>query len=447
MKKPLKYIVCLIYCLVISQCAFAYDFEDYGLYYNIVSSTEKTCGLALVEKGIVARDEGIITIPQTVTDNGVTYTVTQIQSNAFNELYELKEVSIPQTITSIGARAFSQCTGLVQFKIPAHIETIGDYAFQNCSHLEDVIIEDSKNVLNLGLKVFYQTPVKYAYIGRSFTAKQEPYGYAESLIFQDYKSLKSIDFGKEVTSIPKYAFYGCQFTSLSLPDNLIVIPDDAFENCWSLESVILPSNLERIEWAGFRGCGKLVNIHFPQSLKYIGADGFMGFAGESIDLTETSLTFIESGAFRACYNLKEIKLPESLIEIGPTCFQSSQISTITIPKNVQTIGGIAFNVCPNLETIYCLAETPPTTEESTFDQEAYEQATLYVPKGTKDLYSKKGAWKYFKTIHEIESNNIESITSEYQGPVYFDIKGNIVTKPIEGRHVKSTSVKNAFIIL
>ncbi len=447
MIKLLKYIGCLISCLVISKCAFAYDFEDYGLYYNIVSSTEKTCGLAHVEKGIVAKYDGIITVPQTVTDKGITYTVTQIQSNAFIQLNELKDVNIPKTVNSIGSRAFSQCTSLVQFIIPAHIETIGDYAFQNCSRLEDIIIEDSQNILNLGLKVFYQTPIKYAYIGRSFTAKQEPYGYAESLIFQNSKSLKSIDFGKEVTSIPKYAFYGCQFTTLSLPDNLTVISDDAFENCWSLESVVLPSNLERIEWAGFRGCGKLVDIQFPKSLNYIGADGFMDFAGERIDLSETSLTIIESGAFRACYNLKEIKLPESLIEIGPTCFQSSQIYTITIPKNVQTIGGIAFNVCPNLETIYCLAETPPTTEESTFDQDAYEQATLYVPKGTKDLYSKKGAWKYFKTIQEIESATIESISSNNQIPVYFDINGNVVSEPIESRPIKSTKVKNTFIVL
>lgn len=442
----LKNIV-VVSSFVICQCAYAYDFEDYGLYYNIISSSEKTCGLALVEKGIVAQYEGVITIPQTVADNGITYTVTQIQSNAFNQLYELKGVNIPQTVTSIGSRAFSQCTSLVQFNIPAHIETIGDYAFQNCSHLEDVIIEDSQNILNLGLKVFYQTPVKYAYIGRSFTAKQDLYDYAESVIFQDYKSLKSIDFGKEVTSIPEYAFYGCRFSTLSLPDNLTIISDDAFENCWSLESVVLPSNLERIEWAAFRGCSNLTDIKFPQTLKYIGSDGFMDFAGESLDLTETSLSIIESCAFRACNNLKEIKLPESLIEIGPTCFQSSQISTITIPKNVKTIGGFAFNICPNLETVYCLAETPPTTEESTFDQTTYELATLYVPKGTKDLYSKKGAWKYFKTIQEIESASIETINSDNQNPIYFDINGNIVSEPIENRPLKSTNVMNTFIVL
>lgn len=447
MRNLFKQIVVVVSSFVICQCAFAYDFEDYGLYYNIISSSEKTCGLALVEKGIVAQYEGVITIPQTVADNGITYTVTQIQSNAFSQLYELKEVAIPQTITSIGSRAFSHCTSLVQFKIPAHIETIGDYAFQNCSSLEDVIIEDSQNVLDLGLKVFNQTPVKYAYIGRSFTAKQDIYGYAESVIFQDYKSLKSIDFGKEVTSIPKYAFYGCQFTTLSLPDNLTTIPSDAFESCWSLESVILPSNLERIEWAGFRGCHKLVDIQFPKTIKYIGPDGFMDFAGESLDLTETSLTVIDGGAFRACYNLKEIKLPESLIEIGPTCFQSSLITTITIPKNVQTIGGIAFNICPNLKTVYCLAETPPTTEESTFDQITYEQATLYVPEGTKDLYSKKGAWKYFKNIHEINSASIEIINSDNQNPIYFDINGNIVSEPIEGRPLKTTNIKNTFIVL
>lgn len=444
----MKKFILFILLAVTSQVIQAYDFEDFGMYYNIISSSQKTCGLAHVENGIVSLNNGKISIPETVNFEGNDYTVTQIQSMAFHNLTTLTSIEMPSTIESIGFSAFSGCTSLTDFNIPSHIKSIGDYAFQSCLRLENIVIDNAETSLSLGLKVFKDTPVKHAYIGRSFTAKSDKYGYAESVIFANYTDITSIEFGENVTSIPEYAFYGCQFTELILPDNLEVIPSDAFESCWSLETLVLPKHLKRILSAAFRGCGKLNHIVFPSTLEYIGWDGFMDFNGMTLDLSGTSVSFIGSGAFRSCANLTEIILPESLVEIEPTAFQSAQIVSIKFPPSVKTIGSIAFNLCDKLTSVYCESITPPTSVEDTFDTNTYENATLYVPIGCSNAYSRSGAWKYFKSIKETDYSGIDSINIDDDKPLrYIDIFGNPINTPGADKLIKQTNETNLFIVI
>jgi len=51
-------------------------------------------------------------IPETITYNGVTYTVTSIGNGAFENNTNLTDVTIPLTITSIGESAFAGCSNL-----------------------------------------------------------------------------------------------------------------------------------------------------------------------------------------------------------------------------------------------------------------------------------------------------------------------------------------------
>lgn len=51
-------------------------------------------------------------IPETITYNGVTYTVTSIGNGAFENNTNLTDVTIPSTITSIGESAFAGCSNL-----------------------------------------------------------------------------------------------------------------------------------------------------------------------------------------------------------------------------------------------------------------------------------------------------------------------------------------------
>ena len=68
---------------------------------------------------------GPVTIPERVTYDGATYSVTTIGDYAFSDCTGLTSVTIPSSVTSIGKSAFSGCTGLTRVTVPRAVTEIG----------------------------------------------------------------------------------------------------------------------------------------------------------------------------------------------------------------------------------------------------------------------------------------------------------------------------------
>ena len=111
--------------LVSAAPVSAYDFAVDGIYYNVVSLPDLTCA---VTKGDMDYS-GDITIPEQVTYNGRTLTVTSIGDRAFSSCSGLTSVNIPNSVTSIGYGAFLGCTGLTSVIIPNSVTSIDNSAF------------------------------------------------------------------------------------------------------------------------------------------------------------------------------------------------------------------------------------------------------------------------------------------------------------------------------
>lgn len=223
----------------------------------------------------------VVVIPSKI--NGVT--VTTIGTDAFLGL-NITSVTIPGSVTEIGANAFAGCTNLTSVTYGGDWSNLtiqsGNPAVQDAANAP---LFDFEFILNNTAVVV----TNYKYNGAA----------ADVTIPSRYQ-------GKPVTTIGHAAFFNSAVTSVTIPDSVTSISDEAFINC-----------------------PKLTNISIPNSVTYIGFS-----------------------AFSSCTSLKSITLPSSLSFISGALFLGcSQLTTIHIPVSVTSIGNNAFVDCPSLMTV------------------------------------------------------------------------------------------------
>ena len=281
-----KYRHLLLFLLILMSCigARAHDFVADGIYYNITSSSVPYT-VAVAYKGTSSLQysgeySGAITIPESVTYNGVTYSVTSIGEEAFYYCSGLTSVTIPSSVTSINDYAFSRCSGLTSVTIGNSVTSIGEGAFYYCRRLTSVTIPSS--VTSIGRSAFSETAwynsqpdglvyagnVAYIYKGTmpdntSITFKEGTVSIGYSA-FSGCSGLTSVTIPNSVTSIGEWAFSGCSgLTSVTIPNSVTSIGSDAFSKCSGLTSVTIPNSVTSIGYGVFDGCSGL-NLLIPK---------------------------------------------------------------------------------------------------------------------------------------------------------------------------------------
>ena len=105
-----------------------------------------------------------------------------------------------------------------------------------------------------------------------------------------------------------------------------------------ITSVEIPTNITKIADCAFFGCTKLASVKFaePSQLSYIGGEAFVGCA------------------------FKDIRIPASVNKIDQQCFAgcSSLTNVVFYQTGDLTIGGNAFGLCDNLESVYYCGNCP-----------------------------------------------------------------------------------------
>ena len=204
----------LLTLLCLSLSARAHDAEVDGIFYNL-DADNKTATVTFQGDNYDSYNNeysGDVVIPETVTYNGITYSVTSLGWACFTYCSSLTSITIPNSVTSVGEYCFSACRSLTSITIPNSVTSLGKCCFSYCSSLTSITIPNSVTSLEYGC-------------------------------FADCSSLTSITIPNSVTSLGEYCFYGCSgLTSITIPNSVTSLGDCCFENCSSLTSIyMLPS--------------------------------------------------------------------------------------------------------------------------------------------------------------------------------------------------------------
>ena len=168
-------------------------------------------------------------------------------------------------------------------------------------------------------------------------------------LFTNWKGVVSFDeisYFKNVHSIDG-VFNGCnKLVSITIPENITRLGNDAFNGCSSLISVSLPSSLTEI-WSGaFQGCSSLSAIEIPSAVRLLGSRVFYGCIALTSIVLPCGIPSIGESAFYGCVNLSSADIPSSVKFIGDQAFYNcSSLSAIDLPASMTSIGKSAFYGC------------------------------------------------------------------------------------------------------
>ena len=372
--KQIKYYSLLIVLAVLSSInAFAYDFEVGGIYYNKGSNNTAT---------VTSGDNpysGAVTIPENVENGGITYVITSIGEQAFENCILLKSVIIGNNVTSIGYRAFYGCSDLKAINFPDNIKEFGNIVgtsetFKGCSSLTEVKL--GKNVSAMGSRVFQGCT------GITTVTIEEGCSLIGEGCFNGCTNLESVNIPNSVKSIEADAFSGCSsLKTVIIGDGVTKLGSEAFRECKLLSSVVLGEEIRSIGYRAFYNCSGLKTINFPDNIK------------------EYVKSVVSSDTFMGCSSLTEVKLGKNVSVMGSGVFQGcTGITDVIIENGCLVIGEKCFNGCAKIKNIYNYCTELPSVNSNSFSN---YNATLYVVMESVETYKATSPWSGFAEIDTV----------------------------------------------
>lgn len=187
-------------------------------------------------------NDAVVNIPSEI--NGTP--VTTIGNAAFRDS-SVTSVTIPASVTEIGANAFAGCTNLTS------VTYGGDWSNLTIQSGNPAVEDAAKDAANEQLFDFEFILNNTAVVVTRYNGTA-----ADVTIPSRYK-------GKPVTMIDHAAFFNSVVTSVTIPDSVTSIGDDAFVNCPQLTNISIPNSVTYIGFSAFAHCTSLMTVTYPGS--------------------------------------------------------------------------------------------------------------------------------------------------------------------------------------
>lgn len=212
--------------------------------------------------------------------------------------------------------------------------------------------------------------------------------------------------GLPVTVIGSCAFNGCHnIKSVIIPDTIETIEEEAFCECRGLESISIPDSVTTIGDAVFFECENLLTIEMPDNIVDMGNNviAFTAYINDNNNWDDDSVLYlgnhlmqatekvqekyivrqgtktIAPNAFAFCKNITTVTFPDSLVSIGRDAFfKCDNMTEIKIPDSVKKVDAGILRGC-HLEYLECSPETE--YNKKAFDQSQIDTVGIVTKEG------------------------------------------------------------------
>lgn len=250
------------------------------------------------------------------------------------------ENEVQYNVVGIGMDAFFNCKTLKSLKVPSTVTSIGDGAFTYCKGLETV--ELLPGLVSIGIGAF--------------------------------------------TSCDK-------ITTINIPNSVTTIARTAFDGCISLATINVDNTVDSIQYASWSAPSttKVNWLRTPSPIDFIITDKNRDQIGYSTERDKRDLLIPETftgsdgklykvvgmdiGAFQSSV-LTSVTVPKTITEIPRAAFNaSSSLETVTLNDGITSIGHGSFGACTSLKSIN-IPNTVTVIEDSAFNNTALENINI-----------------------------------------------------------------------
>ena len=333
-----------------------------------------------------------------ILDLSGTTGLTEIPSRTFAESYSLVEIILPDSVTEIGEEVFVWCRYLKKVENLKNIKTISNFLFYACSSLQSITIPAS--VTSIEKSAFARCEslkdITIEEPNACFIVENGAIYTADKTTLIAYPTASGdVIIDNSVSRISYGAFSGSSIVSITIPNSVTEIGEDAFSNCAFLKKIYGLGNISTIPFSCFMWCENLESITIP-----------------------SSVTSIEDWAFCGCANLTDINIEGNnfIVENGAiyTANKTTLIAyptangNIIIPATVNKIGSGSFTSCQNLKTLDILGNVSIIPNETFYNCEKLESITI--PASVTEIGW--GAFRYCTSLTSITYSGTEEMWNE-----------------------------------
>ena len=408
----------LLFALLLgANAAMAHDVEVDGIFYDLYYF--KKVAYVTYKGDFYDSFEneytGTVVIPESITVDGVDYSVTSLGARCFDRCSGLTAITIPKSVTKLENNCFYRCSGLTAITIPKSVTKLGNNCFTACSGLESIVVESGNTV---------------------YDSREDCNAIIETATNTMITGCRNTKIPNSVTSLGDECFYDCWgLTAITIPSSVTKLGNNCFTACSGLESIVVESGntvydsredcnaiIETATNTMITGCR---NTKIPNSVTSLGDYCFFYCTGLTSIAIPNSVTSLGDWCFSYCTGLTSITIPNSVTEMGYQCMSCcNNLTSITIPNSVTNMIAHCFYGNTVMTEAHINRETPPSLRSGYKNNgdpfigcPAFQ--TIYVPRGASANYD-RSPWNAYKIVEEDVQSGITAVMAEGEAtaPVY-----------------------------